>query len=110
MATAADVITKALRLYGVVDQTESPSAVDLANNAVILNDILRSDHVDGAAQYLMRRVTALVPAGVTGSISSFTIGVADADYLVQVDAVAVKINLVQRCRADNQPRNPDGAN
>ena len=90
MTTAAEVITNAMRLYGIIDQTEPPSPVDLANNAVILNNLLRSDHVDGAAQYLMKRVTASMPSGTNGKISSFTIGVADASYLVQVDAVAVK--------------------
>lgn len=90
MATAADVITKAMRLYGIVDQTETPSTVDIANNAVILNDLLRAEHVDGAAQYLMTRVNATVPQGVSGQISSFSIGTANAAYLVQQDAVAVK--------------------
>lgn len=90
MPTAADVITKAMRLYGIIDQTENPTAVDLANNAVILNDLLRSEHVDGCAQYLMKRVNAIVPAGVSGQVSTFSIGTAQTSYLVQVDAVAVK--------------------
>lgn len=90
MATAADVITEAMRLFGIIDQMEPPSPVDLANNAVILNNILRADHVDGAAQYLMKTVQATVPPGVNGQISSFSIGIADPSYLVQIDAVAVK--------------------
>src|SRR5579859_572681 len=90
MAVAGDVITSALHLYGIVDQTESPTPVDLANNAAVLNDLLRAEHVDGAAQYLMKRVTAIVPAGVNGQISSFVIGTSNPNYLVQVDAVAVK--------------------
>lgn len=90
MTTAADVIENALHLYGVLDQTEHPTATDIANNVIVLNDMLRSEHVDGAAQYLMNRVTATVPAAYQGAIYSFVIGVAQASYLVQVDAVAVR--------------------
>lgn len=90
MVTAADVITEAMRLYGIIDQMETPTPVDLANNSVILNSLLRSDHVDGAAQYLMKTVQVTVPPGVNGQISTFSIGIADTSYLVQIDAVAVK--------------------
>jgi hypothetical protein len=90
MVTAAEVITDAMRLYGILDQTESPTPVDLANNAIVLNKLLRSEHVDGAAQYLMFRITATIPAGVNGQVSSFSIGTANTSYLVQADAVAVK--------------------
>jgi hypothetical protein len=87
MTTAATVIKNALHLYGITDQTEDPTAVDIANNVIVLNDMLRSEHVDGAAQYLMNRVSATVPAGTTGQVSSFEIG---TGKLVDVDAVAVK--------------------
>src|SRR5215471_2338595 len=90
MVAAAEIITDAMRLYGILDQTESPTPVDLANNAIVLNKLLRSEHVDGAAQYLMFRVATTVPAGSQGQISSFSIGIAQSSYLVQVDAVAVK--------------------
>jgi hypothetical protein len=90
MATAADVITEAMRLFGIIDAMESPAAVDLANNSVILNSILRADHVDGAAQYLMKTVQVTMPPGANGHISSFSIGVAEGSYLVQIDAVALK--------------------
>jgi hypothetical protein len=90
VAVAGDVIATALRLYGIIDQTEQPTPVDLANNALVLNDLLRSEHVDGAAQYLITRIAATIPAGVAGQISSFNLGVSDPKYLVQVDAVAVK--------------------
>ena len=79
-----------MHLYGILDQTEQPSAVDIANNVVVLNDMLRSEHVDGAAQYLMNRVVATVPTGNVGSIYSFVIGTAKKEYTVQVDAVAVR--------------------
>jgi hypothetical protein len=87
MTSAATVIENAMHLYGILDQTEHASPVDIASNVVVLNDMLRSEHVDGAAQYLMNRVTATVPAGVQGSIYSFAVGTG-AD--VPVDAVAVR--------------------
>ena len=90
MTTAAEVIKNAMHLFGITDQTEDPTATDIANNVKILNDLLRSDHVDGAAQYLMNRIAANIPSGISGVISSFVIGTAQADYLVKVDAVAVK--------------------
>jgi hypothetical protein len=94
MTTAATVIASALRLYGILDQTEDPSPSDIANTVPILNDLLRSEHVDGAAQYLLKLVNATVPAGSSGSISSFSIGTTTG-YLVKVDAVAVKSIWVQ---------------
>lgn len=90
MTTAAAVIENALHLYGILDQTEHATAVDIANNVIVLNEMLRSEHVDGAAQYLMKRITATVPAGSQGQIYSFVIGTAKTEYPVQVDAVAVK--------------------
>lgn len=89
-ATAAYVITQALRLFGIIDQTESPTPTDIANNVAVLNDLLRNEQADGAVQYLMKRATAQLPAGVSGQIYSFSIGTADPSYLLQVDAVAVK--------------------
>jgi hypothetical protein len=94
MTTAATVIASALRLYGILDQTEDPSPSDIANTVPILNDLLRSEHVDGAAQYLLKLANATVPAGSSGSISAFSIGTATG-YLVKVDAVAVKSIWVQ---------------
>ncbi|KRQ03286.1 hypothetical protein [Bradyrhizobium manausense] len=88
--TAASIVTTALRLYGVLDQTEQPGPADIANNVAILNDLLRNEHMHGAAQYLMRRITATVPAGVQGSIYSFSIGTASSSYLVQSDIVGIK--------------------
>jgi hypothetical protein len=87
---AAYVITQALRLFGIIDQTESPTATDFANNVPILNDILRNEQADGACQYLIKRVVATLPAGVSGSIYSFVIGTGSTSYLVQQDAVAVR--------------------
>lgn len=88
--TAATVITKALRLFGIIDQTESPTAADLANNVPVLNDLLRNEQADGACQYLIGRVTAQLPPGVSGFIYSFSIGTGSNTYLVQKDAVAVR--------------------
>lgn len=90
MTTAAQIITQALRLYGIIDQTEPALPVDIANNVVVLNDLLRNEQADGACQYLIRRLTAQLPAGVSGQIYSFSIGNANAAYLVQQDAVAVR--------------------
>jgi hypothetical protein len=87
---AAYVITQALRMFGIIDAAESPTSQDLANNVPILNDLLRAEHMDGATMYLQARTAVTLPAGVTGSIYSFSIGTANSSYLVQVDAVAVK--------------------
>lgn len=87
MTTAATVIENTLKLYGIIDQTEHPTAVDIANNVVVLNDMLRSEHVDGASQYLMKRAVQTVPAGVQGTIYSFLVG---TGKLVNVDAVAIR--------------------
>lgn len=90
MDTAETIITKTLRLFGIIDQTEDPQPADITNNVAILNDLLRSEQADGACQFLIRRVYAQLPAGVMGSVYSFSIGTADAAYLVQQDAVAVR--------------------
>lgn len=90
MTTAAIIITNALRLFGIVDQTEDPTPTDIANNVVVLNDLLRNEMADGAVQFLMKRVIAQLPQGVQGQIYSFSIGTGSSAYLVQQDAVAVK--------------------
>jgi hypothetical protein len=90
MTTAAAIIANAMHLYGILDQTEQPTPVDIANNVIILNDMLRSDHVDGAAQYLMTRKLATLPPGASGSIYSFVVGTAQSSYPIQFDAVAIK--------------------
>ena len=87
--TAATIITDAMRLFGILDQTEDPTPTDVANNVRIMGQLLRSEMMDGACQFLMRTVTATLPAGTSGSIYTFTIGTA-ASNLVQQDAVAVK--------------------
>lgn len=90
MTTAAELISRALHLFGLLDQTEDPQPIDIANNVGVLNDLLRSEMADGAAQFLMQRVAAQVPAGQAGQIYSFSIGTANPSYLVQNDAVGVK--------------------
>lgn len=88
--TAAYVITQALHRFGILDQTELPTATDIANNVAVLNDLLRNEQADGAAQFLIFRVIAQLPAGVAGQVFNFSIGTASASYLVQRDAVAVR--------------------
>lgn len=90
MTTAAEVITEALRLYGIIDQTEDAQPADIANGVKTLNNLLRNEMADGAAQFLIKRVTAQLPPGVNGQIYSFSVGNGSSDYLVQVDAVAVR--------------------
>lgn len=90
MTTAAEIITNALRLFGIIDQTESAQPADIANNVIILNSILRAEMADGACQYTIRRVNVTLPQGVPNQPYSFSIGVASAAYLVQVDAVAMR--------------------
>jgi len=87
---AAYVITQALRLFGIIDAQEQPTASDLANNVPVLNDILRNEQADGACQYLIQRVFATLPPGVSGSVYSFSIGIGSNTYLLQNDAVAVR--------------------
>ena len=90
MTTATDIITKAMRLFGIIDQTETPQPADIANNVVILNDLLRAENADGACQYLIKMVNVVLPQGVNQQIYTFSIGTADQSYLVKVDAVAVR--------------------
>lgn len=90
MTTAAELIEETLHLFAIIDQTETPQPADIANNVKVLNHLLRAEQADGAAQYLMRTVPATLPAGVSGQVYTFSLGVSNADYAVQVDAVAVK--------------------
>jgi hypothetical protein len=90
MTTAAELITRALRLYGIIDQTEDAASADIANGVGTLTDLLRNEQADGAAQYLMRTETFTLPAGVARQVYTFSIGTADAGYAVQRDAVGVK--------------------
>lgn len=90
MTTAATIITNAMRLFKIIDQTEEPTETDLANNVPILNDLLRAEQAGGAVQYLMNQIAVTLPPGTTGQFYTFQIGTASKDYLVQVDAVAVK--------------------
>lgn len=90
MTTALTVITQAMRLFKIIDQTEQPTTVDIANNVVVLNDLLRAENADGACQYLIKRVSSQLPVGVSQQIYSFSLGTASASYAVQVDAVAVR--------------------
>jgi hypothetical protein len=90
MTTAAQIITEALQLFGIIDQTESPTATDIANNVKTLNDLLRQEQADGACQYLIKLLTVTLPQGTTGQIYTFAVGTGSTSYLVQVDAVAVR--------------------
>jgi len=89
-ATAAQIITEALHLFGIVDQTEAPTATDIANNVTVLNDLLRAEQADGACQYLIKRIAVTLPPGTNGSVYSFVVGNGSPSYLVQVDAVAIR--------------------
>jgi hypothetical protein len=88
--TAATVITKAFRLFGIIDSAEQPTTADLAAVVPILNDLLRQEQADGACQYLIGRVTVQLPPGTPGLVYSFSVGTGSNTYLVQKDAVAVR--------------------
>lgn len=90
MTTAAEIITSALRLFGIIDQTEDAQPADITNNVKILTNLLCNENADGACQYLIRRTAANLPAGVARNVYSFSIGTANAGYLIQLDAVAVR--------------------
>lgn len=85
--TAAQLIADTLHLFGITDQTEDPTPDDIASNVIVLNDMLRSEHMDAAAQYLMGMATAQLPAGVSGQIYTFKVG---TGQIVGVDAVGIK--------------------
>lgn len=87
MTTAAELITNSLRLFGIVDQTEDASDADISSGVPVLNDLLRSQQADGAAQFLMRTVTVTLPPGVRGSVYTFVVG---SGQTVDVDAVGIK--------------------
>lgn len=89
--TAATVIGNTLHLFGITDMTESPQPSDLQVCVPILNNLLRAEHADGAAQYLIKRATVQLPPGVVGSVYTFGIG---TGQLVNVDAVAMRAMYV----------------
>jgi hypothetical protein len=90
MTTAAQIITNALRLFGIIDQTEAAQPADIANNVVILNDLLRAEQSDGACQFLIKRIYVQLAPGAPQQVYSFSIGTAQPSYVAQVDAVAVR--------------------
>lgn len=90
MTTAADIITEGLRLFGIIDQTETAQPADIANGVKTLTNILCNENADGACQYLIKRVNVTLPPGVSMNVYSFRIGTQDATYEVQQDAVAVR--------------------
>lgn len=90
MTTAAQIIDSALKLYGIVDQTETAQPADISNGVTVLNDLLRNEMADGAAQFLIELVTVQLPAGVNGQIYQFSVGTGSPGYLVQQDAVGVR--------------------
>lgn len=90
MTTAADIITKAMRLFGILDQTEAPQPADITNNVAVLNDLLRQENADAACQYLIKMVNVVLPPGATQQIYTFSIGTAKSAYLVQEDAVGLR--------------------
>lgn len=89
MATASQIITDGLRLFGCIDITEDAQPSDIASGIRVLNNILRSEHADAAASYLMVTEQCVLPQGVPGQIYSFSIGVANPNYAVQRDIVGV---------------------
>ena len=90
MTTAAQIITEALHLFGITDQTETPTATDISNNVTILNDLLRAEQADGACQYLIKRLALRCRPARTDRFTRSLSATAVPSYLVQVDAVAVR--------------------
>jgi len=90
MTTAAQIIAEALHLFGILDAAEQPQAADIANNVIVLNDLLRAEQADGACQYLIKRLAVTLPPGTNGQVYTFVVGNGSPGYLVQVDAVAVR--------------------
>jgi len=95
LTTAAEIISEALRIFGILDQAEDPTPDDIANGVKTLNNLLRNEQADGACQYLMKLAQAVaLPAGVSGQIYTFTIG-NGAGFTLNADAVAVKAIYMQ---------------
>lgn len=90
MVAAAEVISQGLKLFGIIDITEEPTASDIASGVKVLNNMLRNELADGASQFLIRTVRATLPAGISGEIYTFSIGTANASYAVQYDAVGLR--------------------
>lgn len=89
MTLVSDVIAEGLHLFGILDITEDPATTDLAIGVKLLNNLLRNEQADGAAQYFMQLVNITLPAGVNGVEYSFTIGAGNS-FTVNADAVALK--------------------
>jgi hypothetical protein len=61
--TVGDIISEAFQKIGVVDETSSPSAEQLKNGLIVLNDMLANEAADGLriGWYRQSDVTALAP-------------------------------------------------
>lgn len=88
MATAKEVITEALHLFGILDSAEVPQASDFTKCVPILNKMLRTEYMDAAVQYLIKRMDVQLPPGVAGQVYSFSVG--PSSDVAAVDAVAVR--------------------
>jgi hypothetical protein len=81
-----DTVTASLKLFGIIDVSETPTTNEMADGILALNKLLRSEHQDGASQYLISRVNFTLRMGQ----QSFTVGTAKQTYDVQVDACDVR--------------------
>lgn len=70
MPSATDLITRSLRLLGVLDAIDTPSAEDLAAGKVALDDFVDALGVERASIYTVSRAVHSLSSGV----SSYTIG------------------------------------
>lgn len=70
MPSATDLITSALRLLGVVDATETPSAEDLAAGKTVLDEFIDALGLQRASIFQVTR--SVYP--LSASVASYTIG------------------------------------
>jgi hypothetical protein len=84
--TTGEVVTGAMRLFGIIDTEEQPTTAEMTIGLGILNNMLRAEHQDAAAQYLISRFNYTIAAGQ----QTFQIGIASASYAVQMDVVGVR--------------------
>ena len=67
---AADLIASSMRLIGATASAETPTANEIADGLLVLNDMLESWSIDGLMVYVCRDVVVPLTAGV----ATYTVG------------------------------------
>ena len=67
---AADLIASSMRLVGATSSGETPTANEIADGLLVLNDMLEQWSIDGLMVYVCREIVVPLTAGV----SAYTVG------------------------------------